>query len=95
MTVGTRSRDERITAALEWPMVILALAVIPALILDDGAATPRIHAMATIVNWVVWLAFCGEFLLRLRVAPDRGEFVRRSWVDLAIIAISPPFGVRA
>jgi voltage-gated potassium channel len=74
-------------------MAMLALAVIPALLLEDGAATPRIQAAATVVNWVVWLAFCGEFFLRLSAAPHRMEFLRRSWVDVAIIAVSPPFGV--
>jgi len=74
-------------------MAILALAVIPALLLDDGSATPRTHKIATAINWVVCLAFCGEFLLRFAVAPQRGAFARRSWFDLLIIAISPPFGV--
>ena len=74
-------------------MALLALAVIPALLLDDGAATPRTHAIATAVNWIVWLAFCGEFALRLTLAPNRRAFVRHSWVDLVIIALSPPFGV--
>jgi voltage-gated potassium channel len=74
-------------------MAILALAVIPALILDDGAATPRTHMIASTINWIIWLAFCGEFALRLAVAPDRKAFVRRSWFDLLIIVVSPPFGV--
>jgi hypothetical protein len=55
---------------LEWPMAILALAVIPALLLDDGDATPRVHLLAMSVNWFVWVAFCGEFVIRLNVAPD-------------------------
>ncbi|OFW02253.1 MAG: hypothetical protein A3J29_23170 [Acidobacteria bacterium RIFCSPLOWO2_12_FULL_67_14b] len=74
-------------------MALLALLVIPALILDDGDATPRVHLIATSVNWFVWLAFCGEFGLRLAVAPNRRAFVQRSWVDLLIIVVSPPFGV--
>src|SRR3989338_6498461 len=74
-------------------MALLALLVIPALILDDGDATPRVHLIATSVNWFVWLAFCGEFGLRLAVAPNRRAFVQRSWVDLLIIVVSPPFSV--
>ena len=34
----THSGLKRIVTALEWPMAILALAVIPALLLDEGAA---------------------------------------------------------
>jgi voltage-gated potassium channel len=74
-------------------MAVLALTVIPALLLDDGAATPRTHLIATAVNWVVWLTFCGEFVLRVTIAPDRRAFIRRSWFELVIIAVSPPFGV--
>src|SRR5436190_15615449 len=81
-------RYNRLTNALEWPMALLALAVIPALLLDNGSATPMTHLVATAVNWFVWVAFCAEFALRLRVAPDRTTFVKRSWFDLLIIAIS-------
>jgi voltage-gated potassium channel len=92
---------ERITKALEWPMAVLALAVIPALLLDQGATTPRTHLIATVINWFIWLAFCGEFLVRLAVAPHRPAFVREAWFDLLIIVITPPVvpeslqGVRA
>jgi voltage-gated potassium channel len=88
-----KARYDRLTKALEWPMAILALAVIPALLLDDGTASPRVHAIATTINWFVWLAFCGEFALRLAIAPERPRFVRDAWLDLVIIAVSPPFGV--
>jgi voltage-gated potassium channel len=88
-----QSRYDRITRRLELPMGILALAVIPALLLDDGAGPSGVHAIARFINWIVWLAFGGEFLLRLALAPDRGEFVKRSWFDLLIVVLSPPFGV--
>jgi hypothetical protein len=91
--VFSTSRYDRLTKALEWPMAILAMAVIPALLLDDGDATPRTHALASAINWIIWLAFCAEFVSRLAVAPDRGRFVRQSWFDLLIIVVSPPFGV--
>jgi len=84
---------DRITKALEWPMALLALAVIPALLLDNGSATPMTHAVATAVNWFVWLAFCTEFALRLRLSPERGTFLKKSWFDIFIIVVSPPFGV--
>jgi voltage-gated potassium channel len=84
---------ERFEKALEWPMALLALAVVPALLLDDGASTPQIHLVATAINWVVWVAFVADLGIRASVAPDRSRFLRRSWLDLLIIAISPPVGV--
>jgi integrase len=90
---AANSRYNRLTKALEWPMALLALAVIPALLLDNGSATPMTHAVATAVNWFVWLAFCTEFALRLSAAPERGTFLKKSWFDIFIIVVSPPFGV--
>jgi len=92
-TVPSQSAYDRLTRMLEWPMAVLALAVIPALLLDNGSETPRVHLLAMSVNWFVWLAFCAEFALKLRLAPNRSAFVRHSWLSLAIIAVSPPFGV--
>ena len=91
--VHASHRYTRVTNALEWPMALLALAVIPALLFDNGSATPRTHLAALSVNWFVWVAFCAEFGLRLSVVPERGAFIKRSWFDLLIIVISPPLGV--
>ena len=71
-------------------MAILALVVIPALLLDDGSS-PTVHLVATTTNWIVWLAFCGEFVALLLLAPRKRQFVRQSWFDLMIIVVSPPF----
>ena len=67
VTTSSDSSYDRLTRALEWPMGLLALAVIPAILLDDGSETPRVHLLAMSVNWFVWLAFCAEFALKLSV----------------------------
>ena len=74
-------------------MAILALAVIPALLLDESDAPQRVHQIARAINWIVWLAFCAEFVTRLGLAPQRKVFIRGAWFDLLIIVLSPPFGV--
>src|SRR6185503_267007 len=83
----------RIEQALEWPIAICALAVIPALVIDTDGATPRVHEAALAINWFVWLVFCGEFAFRAVCSVDRRKFIQRSWFDLLIIVVSPPFGV--
>lgn len=93
MAAAGRPALERLVTALEWPMAVLALAVIPAMLLDDGASTPTVHVVATAVNWFVWIAFCIEFGARWAVSRDRQVFIRKSWFDLAVIVVSPPFGV--
>ena len=92
-TKTPRTSYDRITQALEWPIAICALAVIPALLIDSGTATPRVHLIANSINWFVWLVFVSEFILRFALTPDRRQFVRGAWIDLLIIVVSPPFGV--
>ena len=88
-----RSADlfQRVETALEWPLMILALAVVPALILEDRATSDGVRAIALGLNWTVWLAFCAEFLTLLWLAPDRLAYATRAWFNLAIIVLSPPF----
>jgi voltage-gated potassium channel len=78
--------------ALEWLMAVLALVTVPALVLEYRATDPRLREAANVLNWSVWLAFCGEFALRW-VARGRSKFLREAWFDLALIVVSPPFFV--
>jgi voltage-gated potassium channel len=72
-------------------MAVLALLIVPALILEERAQSAGVRQIAADLNWIVWLAFCAEFLGKLAFAPSRREFVRKSWFDLLIIVLSPPF----
>jgi voltage-gated potassium channel len=82
----------RLQLALEWPLAILALLVIPALIIEERAASPGLRATANVLNWVIWLAFCADFLIRW-ASDRRWSFLRSAWFDLALIVLTPPFGV--
>jgi len=86
-----KARFDRIERATDLPMAILALLIVPALILEENAQSAGVRQLATGLNWLVWLAFCAEFLGKLAFAPSRREFARRSWFDLLIIVLSPPF----
>ena len=77
----------------KWPLAILAVLVVPALILEDRAASPDVRALCNAVNWIIWIAFAAEFGAGLAVATDRAAFVRDSWFELVIILVSPPFFV--
>jgi ion transport protein len=93
MTVSrpVRVRVERLLRRLEWPLAILALLVVPALILEDRTTNPALRWLCNIVNWFVWVAFVGEFVTALTVAANRRKYLQSSWFDLAIILFSPPF----
>lgn len=72
-------------------MAVLALAVVPALMLEHRATTPAIAAAAVAINWTIWIGFCAEYLVKLTLAPKRAVYVRQAWFDLLLIIVSPPF----
>jgi voltage-gated potassium channel len=82
----------RIPRAFEWLMAALAILVIPALVLERRAPTPEIRTAALVLNWVIWLAFVIEFVVRW-IADGRRSFPRRAWFDVVLIAVTPPIGV--
>jgi voltage-gated potassium channel len=86
-----RRRFERFERATDLPIAVLALLVVPALVLEEYAQSAGVRTFAHVLNWIVWLAFCAEYLGKLFFAPSRREYVRRAWFDLLIILLSPPF----
>jgi voltage-gated potassium channel len=91
-TIRAVAQPERLVKALEWPMAIMALLVVPALVLENRATDPRLREIAHVINWIVWIAFCVEFAVRWAAARTWG-FLRLAWFDLLLIVISPPFFV--
>lgn len=73
-------------------MAGLAVLVIPALVMEVRAPTPMVRAVGSALNWIIWLAFVAEFLVRWRV-DGRLSYLRRAWFDILLIGITPPFGV--
>ena len=86
------NRLERLVRLLEWPLVILALLVIPVLVMEERATTAEVRELAVIANWVIWLAFAAEFVVRWAADGTR-SYPRKAWFDLMLIAITPPIGV--
>jgi voltage-gated potassium channel len=100
--MNAQERFERIERATDLPMAVLALLIVPALILEEYSQLAGVRGFASALNWLVWIAFCAEYLGKLTFAPSRRGFVKRAWFDLLIIFLSPPFlvpnalqGVRA
>jgi voltage-gated potassium channel len=79
-----------VAVKLEWPLIALSLLVIPALLLEDQAQAPQLQAVAVAINWAVWIAFCVEFVCLLMAEPSFAT-VKRHWLSLAVIVVSPPF----
>jgi voltage-gated potassium channel len=86
------SRLQRIAQRTEAPMAVLALLVIPALVMEDRALTSEVRTAGVVLNWIIWLAFVAEFIVRWTAA-GTASFPRRAWFDLLLIVLTPPFGV--
>jgi voltage-gated potassium channel len=90
----TADHDEqlqRFVRLSEWPLALLALAIIPSLLLDDHSRGAGFHEWSEILNWVVWLAFLGELAVKAWLSHDAKSFLRHSWLDIVIVVFSPPF----
>lgn len=79
---------ERFERAVEVPLLVAALALVPLLaapVLFD--LSPAAEAAFEIADWVIWAAFAAEYVVRLALASKRWEFIRRAWIDLVIVAV--------
>jgi voltage-gated potassium channel len=72
-------------------MLVAAALVIPALILEGADISAGWNAVATVLNWAIWLAFLGELVAMLAVVRDRGRYLAHNPLSVAIVVLTPPF----
>jgi voltage-gated potassium channel len=85
-----QQRLRRLGEQLDWPVGLLALLVVPALILENRSTSPDVQRIAFAINWIVWGSFCFHLLIAI-VADPTWETLRRRWFDVLLVLISPPF----
>jgi voltage-gated potassium channel len=79
---------ERFETATAWPMLILAVAIIPLLVLPLVVdLTSSQEATATALEWFIWAAFVVEYGVRLALATEKRKFVRQNKIDLLVILL--------
>ena len=83
-----QSALERFEHAVEVPLLVLALAMVPLLVLPLVLDLPSgVRASFIALDWFIWAAFAFEYVVRLVLTDKRWRFVRREWPDLLIIAL--------
>ncbi len=85
-----RSPDayERFSAAVDLPMMVLALVWLPVLVVPFVIRlSPGLTVTFEDVDYAVWAAFVVEYLVKLWLAPARRRFFTHHLVDLAVIAL--------
>ncbi|MFL6243182.1 MAG: potassium channel family protein [Acidimicrobiia bacterium] len=79
---------ERFEGITALPLLVLAVAFIPLLILPllFELSEPVEDAFLAL-DWLIWAAFAAEFIIRLTLSSKKWRFVRRNWADLLIVVV--------
>jgi|JI10StandDraft_1071094.scaffolds.fasta_scaffold569430_2 hypothetical protein len=90
-TLGLVIADDDLRRRVEhffyWPMIALALAVLPLFLIELSHPEDRTELFVDIAFAIIWLAFLVEFVTKITIAESRVEYVRRNWLDLVIILL--------
>jgi hypothetical protein len=79
---------QRVDHLFHWPMIVLALAILPLLAIEVyRQPTGGLKAAIEIGFGIIWLAFVVEFVIKITIAEARIEYVRRNWLDVIIILV--------
>jgi voltage-gated potassium channel len=84
-------RSERIAKRFEAPVTVAALLVIPVLILQKPDVSEPWSVVADVLDWASWLVFASEVVVMLAIVPDRRAWLRRHFLEVAIVVLTPPF----
>jgi voltage-gated potassium channel len=85
----TAARRERWRRATEVPLIFLALIFLMVILLPlyYPDLSPPVRRGLLVVNVAVWLAFAADYVVRLRLSPDRSDFVRHHIPDLLTLVV--------
>jgi voltage-gated potassium channel len=88
---GSRDRGEafeRFSRVVDGPMMILALAMIPLIVVPLIVdLSPGLDRALVAIDYLVWAAFAVEYVIKLCLAPDRWRFVKANIPDLVIVVV--------
>jgi voltage-gated potassium channel len=85
------ARSERVARRFDVPMLIAALLVVPAIVIEESDFSAGWKAAGAILNWLIWVAFALELVVMLAVVSSRREWLRRHPLEVAIVLLTPPF----
>ena len=87
-----RKLYKKLEAALSTPMLFFALLILPLLLIEFG-----LHSVVEEQTWLritihictglIWCAFAIEFIVLVSASERRMKYVKKNWIDLAIILL--------
>ena len=83
----------KIEKRIDTPMIILALLIIPVVVieLEIVSTNEYLVSYATVIDDAIWFAFLLEYLVLVSLYDDKIGYTKRSWLNLIILLLSPPF----
>lgn len=84
-------RSLRVARRFETPVLVAALLVIPVIAIEESTLGDPWRAAAAITNWCIWLVFAAELVTMLWVVPERGQWLFKHPLEVAIVVLTPPF----
>lgn len=91
MSERSQARVDRIAGLFEKPMLVAAVLVIPAIVIEESGLASPWPLVAAALNWAIWIAFAVEFVVLLWLAPGRWRWIRDHPLEVAIVVLTPPF----
>jgi hypothetical protein len=92
--LGTIGADDelrrRVDRIFHWPMISLALLVLPLVAIGLWFPPTRGSLLWTfcwVSGGIIWFAFFVEFVVKVTIAECRIEYVKRNWLDVVIILL--------
>jgi voltage-gated potassium channel len=87
----TRDRGEafeQFSRAVDGPLTVLALAMIPLIVLPVVVdLSPAMEGAFLAVDYLIWAVFAAEYAIKLWLAPNRRRFVTSHIPDLVIVLV--------
>ena len=81
---------EKVGRYFEILVLFAAIMVIPIVLIEEFGDSDQATQVATIGNWLIWVIFVTEYLVMVWIVPDRWQYTRKAWLDIAIIVLSFP-----
>jgi voltage-gated potassium channel len=79
---------QRFSRAVDGPLMVLALAMIPLIVVPLVVdLSPGLDRALLAVDYLIWAAFAVEYVVKLYLAPERWRFVKANIPDLVIVVV--------
>jgi voltage-gated potassium channel len=70
---------------LHWVMIVVALAALPSVLIDEFAVDPALRGLGRALDLLIFAAFATELAWMLRTVTHKRRYLLRNWLDVLII----------